>query len=530
MTMRPLRPEDPREIGSYRLVGRLGGGGMGQVFLGHSPGGRPVAVKVLLPGLAADDGFRRRFGQEVEAARRVGGFHTAPLVDADPTADPPWLVTAYIPGPSLREAVEAHGPLPPRSVLALGAGLAEGLAAIHACGLVHRDLKPGNVILAVDGPRIIDFGIARAMDAAAITATGSLLGTPGFMSPEQIHGSGDLGPASDVFALGSVLTFAATGRGPFDGGSTASIGYRILHTEPDLGTLSSPVRELVAGCLAKDPAARPLVADVLRELSASADRPGGWLPPAVTTMVAERNAPLNGDAPSGPGARADGPVADRGTLEWTPPGHGDEGQRPLWPSESAQWRQQPPPPYPTWPGGAPSRGAGPVRAIVVAGAALALLAVVGIVAFATTRDTDGSGGRRKNVTGTASPSAPGVPALSPGTAAAVAGNWRGTYTCLQGVTDLELVIRPVTTDGGLEATFSFSAHPGNPSVPSGSYAMQGTFVSRDLELRGVRWIERPGDYLMVGLSADVPEDHPSRIRGRVVSETAGCTTFSVDRE
>src|SRR5262249_49624406 len=159
-------PEDPREIGSYRLLGRLGGGGMGQVFLGRSPGGRPVAVKVLLPGLAADDGFRRRFDQEIEAARRVGGFHTAPVVDAHPPAAPAWLVTAYIPGPSLREAVEAYGALPRRAVLALGAGLAEGLAAIHACGLVHRDLKPGNIILAADGPRIIDFGIARAMDAA----------------------------------------------------------------------------------------------------------------------------------------------------------------------------------------------------------------------------------------------------------------------------------------------------------------------------------------------------------------------------
>lgn len=293
MALQPLRPGDPPVVGGYRLLGRLGGGGMGQVFLGRSPGGRPVAVKLVLPGLSDDEGFRRRFAQEVEAARRVGGFHTAQVVDADPTADPPWLITAYVPGPSLQEAVDAHGPLPLHTVLRLGAGLAEGLAAIHSCGLVHRDLKPGNVILAADGPRIIDFGIARAVDATALTAAGSVIGTPGFMSPEQARGATDLGPPSDVFSLGSVLVFAACGRGPFDGDSLATVVHRITSAEPDLPALPQPLHDLVTACLAKDPAARPSVSQVLERLSAASpqETAGPWLPPAVTAMIAEREAP-----------------------------------------------------------------------------------------------------------------------------------------------------------------------------------------------------------------------------------------------
>ncbi|WP_232835998.1 serine/threonine-protein kinase [Actinocorallia populi] len=200
--MEGLRPEDPRRVGVYQLVGRLGGGGMGQVFLGRSPGGRPVAVKVVRPEYGRNSEFRRRFAVEVEAARRVGGFHTAPVVDADPQALTPWLVTAYVPGPSLREAVEAHGPLPEPSVQVLGAGLAEGLAAIHACDLVHRDLKPGNVLLAEDGPRVIDFGIARALEATSETATGLTPGTPAFMAPEQARGDRTitLRPTSSLWA------------------------------------------------------------------------------------------------------------------------------------------------------------------------------------------------------------------------------------------------------------------------------------------------------------------------------------------
>jgi sugar lactone lactonase YvrE/predicted Ser/Thr protein kinase len=253
-------------VGSYQLVGRLGTGGMGQVFLAVSPGGRRVAVKLIHPAETAQ--FRDRFAREIEAARRVGGFHAAPVVDADPDADPPWMATAYIEGPSLEEAV--RGPLPPDEVRALGAGLAEGLAAIHAAGLVHRDLKPGNVILAEDGPRIIDFGIARAIGAPALTTTGVVLGTLSYMSPEQVRGDPVM-PASDVFSLGSVLAFAATGRAPFGADTPAAIMFRIAGQPPDLDGVTDPgLRELIAGCLAKSPRDRPTVRAVLAALAPTA--------------------------------------------------------------------------------------------------------------------------------------------------------------------------------------------------------------------------------------------------------------------
>jgi roadblock/LC7 domain-containing protein len=264
--MEALRPGDPASVGPYRLVGRLGAGGMGEVFLAETPGGRKVAVKLINRGQAPNARFRERFAREVEAARRVGGFHTAQLVDADPQADPPWMVTAYIGGPSLEDAVGAGGPLPPDRVRALGAGLAEGLAAIHACGLVHRDLKPGNVILAADGPRIIDFGIARAPGQSRLTVTGALIGTLDYMSPEQL-GSEEAGPASDVFSLGGVLAFAATGRPPFGGDLAAAIIHGILTQPPDLaGLADEQLRELIVGCLAKAPEDRPTLAAILATL------------------------------------------------------------------------------------------------------------------------------------------------------------------------------------------------------------------------------------------------------------------------
>src|SRR5438477_8223679 len=209
-----LQPEDPREIGPYRLLGQLGGGGMGQVFLAMSAGGRPIAVKVIRTELATDPDFRGRFRGEVAAAQKVSGLFTALVVDADLDAPMPWLATAYVPGPSLNEAVRIHGPLPVRSMLALTAGLAEGLDAIHAAGVVHRDLKPSNVLLAEDGPRVIDFGISRAAEESPLTGTGLIIGSPGFMSPEQAQGH-TVGLPSDVFSLGAVLAFAATGEGPF---------------------------------------------------------------------------------------------------------------------------------------------------------------------------------------------------------------------------------------------------------------------------------------------------------------------------
>ncbi|WFB05745.1 serine/threonine protein kinase [Streptomyces sp. LX-29] len=259
--MDALQPDDPRWIGPYRLEGRLGAGGMGQVFLGTSPGGRKVAVKVIRPELAATPQFRTRFAREIDAARRVGGFHTAQVVDADSEAESPWLVTAFVAGPTLQQVVASQGPLTTDAVMRLGAGLAEGLAAIHRCGLVHRDLKPGNVILADDGPRIIDFGIARAVDASSLTATGTVMGTYAYMSPEQIRAD-RAGPASDVFSLGSVLVFAATGHSPFDAPDLLEVVERILDEPPVLDGLDEDLRGPLAGCLAKDPAERPLVTEL----------------------------------------------------------------------------------------------------------------------------------------------------------------------------------------------------------------------------------------------------------------------------
>jgi hypothetical protein len=281
------------------------------VYLGRSRGGRPVAVKVVRPELAGDEAFRQRFALEVEAARRVGGFYTAQVVDADPGADPPWLVTAFVPGPSLQQAVRRHGPLAPRTLGVLGAGLAEGLAAIHGADLVHRDLKPGNIILAADGPRVIDFGIVRALDAAQNSTV--MVGTPGFMSPEQARGLA-VGPSSDVFALGSVLVFAATGNGPFGTGSPDAVVYRIVHEDPNLSGVPVPLHELVRACLAKEPGERPALAEILDRLAELPSEPsGGWLPPPVTTLVDQ----YGGFAPQPPGAPGGTSIAPAG-RRWRP--------------------------------------------------------------------------------------------------------------------------------------------------------------------------------------------------------------------
>ncbi|GAA0933615.1 protein kinase domain-containing protein [Nonomuraea longicatena] len=315
----PLRPADPTRIGSYRLHARLGGGGMGQVFLGRSPGGRLVAVKVIRAELADNTDFRRRFAAEVDAARKVGGFYTAQVVDADTDADRPWLATAYIPGPTLYQAVEEHGPLPLESAAVLGAGLAEGLAAVHARGMVHRDLKPANVLLAEDGPRLIDFGIARALDATSHTQTSTVLGTAAFMSPEQAMAQ-EVGPPSDVFSLGCVLAFAGTGRSPFGTGSAHEVVYRVVHTEPDLHAVPAPLAALVAACLAKDPAARPGLQHVLTALTTlAASGRESWLPEALTQAIAvHRTTALT--------ALHD-PAATAGGLQQAPPPPGRTGQQ-----------------------------------------------------------------------------------------------------------------------------------------------------------------------------------------------------------
>jgi hypothetical protein len=252
---------------------------MGSVYLGRSRGGRHVAVKVIRAELAGQPDFRIRFAREVAAARTVSGVFTAPVVDADPDAPVPWLVTAYVPGPALSDAVAGHGPLPAGSVLTLAAGLAEGLEAIHAAGIVHRDLKPSNVLLAEDGPRVIDFGISRAAEESPLTGTGLIVGSPGFMSPEQAQGHA-VGPPSDVFSLGAVLTFAATGEGPFGSGSGATLLYRVVSSPPALSDVPPALRPLIERCLAKDPQQRPSAGQLLSDLNAHPVP--GWLPAPIT--------------------------------------------------------------------------------------------------------------------------------------------------------------------------------------------------------------------------------------------------------
>jgi serine/threonine protein kinase len=287
---------------------------MGRVFLGRSGGGRLLAIKVIRAELAEDADFRARFGREVDAAKKVSGLFTAPVVDADVDAPLPWLATAYVPGPSLAEAITSHGPFPAPSVLALAAGLAEGLSAIHAAGLVHRDLKPSNVLLADDGPRVIDFGISRAAEASALTGTGLVVGSPGFMSPEQADG-GEVGPPSDVFSLGAVLTFAGTGQGPFGTGSTAALLYRVVHNPPATGNLPEPVRLLAERCMHKDPQQRPTSAQLLTELEA-AQPIEGWLPQPITELlrpyqVAGSGHTATGTPPGTPARPATEPVIHR---------------------------------------------------------------------------------------------------------------------------------------------------------------------------------------------------------------------------
>ncbi|MET7349125.1 serine/threonine-protein kinase [Streptomyces mirabilis] len=266
--MTPLSTGDPESIGGYTLLGRLGAGGMGVVYLGVSASGRQVAVKLVHGPYAQEEEFRTRFRQEIEAARRVSGAFTAPVVDADPDADRPWMATLYVPGLNLAEVVEKNGPLSQRELRALGLGLTEALRDIQRAGLVHRDLKPRNVLMTEDGPRVIDFGMSRASDHQSLTTTGRMIGTPPFMSPEQLASPRDVTPASDVFSLGSLLVFAAVGTGPFDADSPYITGYQVVHGTPDLGGVPEALLSIVERCLDRDPAARPELTDIHRMLQA----------------------------------------------------------------------------------------------------------------------------------------------------------------------------------------------------------------------------------------------------------------------
>ncbi|WP_129841256.1 serine/threonine-protein kinase [Streptomyces sp. RFCAC02] len=287
--MKPLGPKDPQRVGQYRLLGKLGAGGMGSVYLARSDRGRTVAVKLVQPELAAQPEFRQRFQHEVEAARRVGGEWTAPVLGCDTEAETPWVATGYVAGPSLHEVVSTtYGPLPERTLLILANGLVRALRDIHAAGLVHRDLKPSNVMITIDGPRVIDFGIARALEAngEGLTRTGAAVGSPGFMSPEQCRGE-TLTAASDVFCLGSVLTFAATGRTPFGDANSAmtALMLRIVQGQQDLDGVPDGVRPLIENCLAQNPADRPSLDQLLQFTDIADDGDEPWLPGALVARL-----------------------------------------------------------------------------------------------------------------------------------------------------------------------------------------------------------------------------------------------------
>jgi Protein kinase domain len=485
-----LQAGDPELIGPYRVIRRLGLGGMGQVFLGRSPGGRLLAIKVIRAELAADPEFRARFRREVAAARSVSGVFTASVVDADTEAAVPWLATAYIAGSSLAEAVARYGPWAADAVLALAGGLAEGLLAIHSAGLVHRDLKPSNVLLAEDGPRVIDFGISRALGSNAVTRAGIVIGSPAFMSPEQAEGH-QVGPASDVFSLGGVLAFAATGQGPFGTGSGAAMLYRLVHNPPDLDRVPAAARPLIERCLDKDPGRRPSPSDLLAELGDAAVAPG-WRPASLDRDVRwARPVPVNGAHPGGPPA--------------------------------------PPRPRSVMPGGR--------RQLALAGLVVVLAAgVTAGVVIGGGQHPAAQGAPRAQTHPPASPTAtasakapPASPDAGPGSAlspARLTGTWTGTYFCPQGWTGLRLVLK-AASNGTLAATFDFYPSNGHSGVPSGSFTLTGSYSAQGFRLRPGHWISEPPDYLMVGLKALAPGNNDTTLTGTVTGP--GCTTFSVSR-
>lgn len=276
-----LNKDDPRSIGGYKLVDRLGSGGMGVVYLGRSRSGREVAVKVVHAQYAEDQVFRTRFRREITAVRRVNGAFTAPVIDADPEAARPWMATQYVPGPALADRIRTRGPLAEAELRRLALGLVEALRDIHRAGVVHRDLKPANVLMAPDGPRVIDFGVSRAAEDQTLTGTGDVFGTPPFMSPEQFRDPRSVGPASDVFSLAALLVHAATGCGPFDADSPYLTVHQVMNEEPVLEGVEPRLREIVARCLAKEPADRPELGE-LAELFAALPEPAPHDVPTIT--------------------------------------------------------------------------------------------------------------------------------------------------------------------------------------------------------------------------------------------------------
>jgi eukaryotic-like serine/threonine-protein kinase len=553
----PLRPADPASVGGYRLTARIGAGGMGVVYLAADGDGRSVAVKLVKAGIAADPDFRARFRREVAAAFAVGGTCTAKVVAADPDAPQPWLATEYVEGPSLAALVGTDGPLDPPTVEALAVGLAEALVAIHRAGVVHRDLKPANVIVSPAGPKVIDFGIATAAEATVVTRSGAIVGSPGYLAPEQVS-TGLAGPPADVFGWALTVAFAAGGRPPYGTGQAEVLVYRALFEEPSLDGVPPSLAPFVRAALAKDPAARPTAAALLAGLVPDATDPGE----ATIRILGERWHPGLPDhrvaaAPRAPGvgdpATAVGVPA---TLRMPDTDGGPAGERPHPPGASASLRRSFGPPSSEFLGRAlperpPPRRPRPARRwrwlLPAGGAALA----AGTVLIALAAGVFGGRGAPSTPAGagtptagppiaglaTASPGAPvvtpnkdvtGLPSASP-TAPPdipVVGTWRGSYVCSQGTTGLLLTIASLGTDQ-LTATFSFYPVAENPTVPRGSFTMTGVYRNGQMTLHGDRWVDRPPNYSMVGLTATPGAGSPRLLRGSVT--LPGCTTFTVAR-
>jgi hypothetical protein len=417
--VQPLTSDDPAVVGGYRIQARLGSGGMGRVYLASTPGGRPVALKVVRSELGEDPNFRIRFRREIQAAQRVHGLYTAQLVDADPDETPPWLVTTYVPGPSLEEAIEHHGPMPEAMVFRLIAGVAEALAAIHAADVVHRDLKPSNVLLASDGPRVIDFGIAQAQEATSLTSSDVMMGSPDYLSPEQVL---DLAitPAIDVFALGSIAVYAAVGRPPFGYDNVMAVAHRVVHEPPDLTGCPAQLLTLIEACLEKQAKDRPSPSQIIEFCAAraatTADSSQPWL---AWSSVGTSPGAAQGDDTETVGAAAAWPDSAQLTTAQAVNFGGDEGQAD---------------------GGKPPRRRVSIVAAVAAAAALVAAAVVAIVvsthlaagntalgnaarnATPTRHPVAPTDGATVTITVTASPSAPkstSAPASAPAPARGV---------------------------------------------------------------------------------------------------------------
>jgi serine/threonine protein kinase len=479
----PLRRWDPEQIGGYVLVGRLGVGAMGRVYLGRSAAGRLVAVKTIRVELADEPDFRTRFAQEVAAARRVSGAFTAAVVAADPEADMPWLATAYVPAPALSRLVRMCGPLPGPAVRWLAAGCAEALESIHNAGLVHRDLKPSNVLVSPDGPRVIDFGVARAAERIQLTVTRGAVGTPAYMAPEQARDTRQATMASDVFSLGATMLFAATGHAPYQGETVMDVLVRLATEPPDLSGLPGDLTDVVVACLQRDPRKRPTSASVLAYLAPGISRDASGhelgpssLPGSALALIAEyRRDPRPAAQPAEEWeAGEDATFGSQPALSLPRKSPGRRAARRQWP-----WSRRPRAGAATRPGALPRHRVILAAASVTAAIALIAAGVAIGAAVAGRPSRDGGGGR---------PAAAGRPSRVPAAA--------------QGGPGAPLPLRPA----------------GRPQISMSQLQGDGSTV---FVVRGAGWL--PGDPVTVTLvGVRASPEHP-------VADNGGTFNYAINQ-